>query len=312
MSTTGKTGFRGGPLSKKSSTCRAASSYPKGQACDGPHGKRQAPPSRDYIASTTAASARGPGMEEADEPPELEASQSPFRDHDEEEGELSLKLTPSRPLILDPTNNTRIPARLLNEELSCPICLSVVRNCHTFKQCLHRFCQGCIEKNLRLGQKECPQCRVKVASRRALQPDPSFDAIVDCFFPDLDLYEQKEEEFILHVNKQSICVAAAINEGLNRQVATNSGMHDELQHATTSTPSSRTSKAFASSEDSAAAKGPKGGCSVASAGENRRSGGAEGPSAFRGKRGRQLAEDAEGNLRSSSSTRKETGLVNRD
>jgi hypothetical protein len=63
---------------------------------------------------------------------------------------------PGRPVITDPDIRSRIPARLLNAELTCPICLSIVRMAHTFMECLHRFCQECIEKYLRL-QKECPK-----------------------------------------------------------------------------------------------------------------------------------------------------------
>jgi hypothetical protein len=32
--------------------------------------------------------------------------------------------------------------RLLNAELMCPICLSVVRETLTVMECLHRFCQA--------------------------------------------------------------------------------------------------------------------------------------------------------------------------
>ena len=63
---------------------------------------------------------------------------------------------PGRPVITDADIRSRIPARLLNAELTCPICLSIVRVTHTFMECLHRFCQECIEKYLRL-QKECPK-----------------------------------------------------------------------------------------------------------------------------------------------------------
>jgi hypothetical protein len=93
--------------------------------------------------------------------------------------------SPGRPQITDPDSRSRIPARLLNAELTCPICLSIVRCTHTFMECMHRFCQECIEKYLRLGQKECPKCRVKVSSRRALRPDPAFDKIIQKFYPDI-------------------------------------------------------------------------------------------------------------------------------
>jgi hypothetical protein len=91
---------------------------------------------------------------------------------------------PGRPTI-DDDRVSRIPARMLNAELTCPICLSILRSTHTVMECMHRFCQMCIQKYLRLGQKECPKCRVKVSSRRALRPDPQFDALVTAFYPGL-------------------------------------------------------------------------------------------------------------------------------
>jgi hypothetical protein len=66
----------------------------------------------------------------------------------------------------------------LNDDLSCPICLGVIRKAVTTIECLHRFCTECIEKSLRLGQKECPTCRERCPSRRFLRPDPNFDALI--------------------------------------------------------------------------------------------------------------------------------------
>ena len=40
--------------------------------------------------------------------------------------------SPGRPIIEDADGRSRIPARLLNAELTCPICLSIVRTPHTF------------------------------------------------------------------------------------------------------------------------------------------------------------------------------------
>mmetsp|Transcript_17941 Transcript_17941/g.40706 ORF Transcript_17941/g.40706 Transcript_17941/m.40706 type:complete len:492 (-) Transcript_17941:139-1614(-) len=131
---------------------------------------------------------------------------------------------PGRPPVPDDsTAISKIPARILNAELTCPICLSIVRSTHTFMECLHRFCQECIEKYLRLGQKECPKCRVKVSSRRALRPDPQFDKLIQAFYPDIDAYEEKEEEFISKVNAESHTIAAAVEEGLRRQSQAASG-----------------------------------------------------------------------------------------
>ena len=64
------------------------------------------------------------------------------------------------------------------------------------------------------------RCRVQVSSRRALRADPAFDKIIQTFYPDIDAYEEKEEEFISRVNAESHSIAAAVEEGLRRQVRT--------------------------------------------------------------------------------------------
>jgi hypothetical protein len=63
--------------------------------------------------------------------------------------------------------------------------------------------------------------RVQVSSRRALRADPAFDKIIQTFYPDIDAYEEKEEQFISHVNGDSHSIADVIEEGLRRQVRTN-------------------------------------------------------------------------------------------
>ena len=53
---------------------------------------------------------------------------------------------PIRHALRDPARLSRVPAKSLNEELQCLICLSMIRDCHAFKECLHRFCRGCIHR----------------------------------------------------------------------------------------------------------------------------------------------------------------------
>ena len=60
-----------------------------------------------------------------------------------------------------------------------------------------------------------------MSSRRALRADPAFDKIIQTLYPDMDAYKEKEEEFILRVNAESHAFAAAAEEGLRRQVRTN-------------------------------------------------------------------------------------------
>lgn len=39
----------------------------------------------------------------------------------------------------------------LNIDLTCPVCLGIIRDTRTMMECLHRFCADCISKSLRLG-----------------------------------------------------------------------------------------------------------------------------------------------------------------
>lgn len=68
-------------------------------------------------------------------------------------------------------------------EFKCPICLDTLKNTRITKTCFHRFCKDCIITALRCGKKECPICRRKVISKRSLDPDPQFDALISKMYP---------------------------------------------------------------------------------------------------------------------------------
>jgi len=124
-----------------------------------------------------------------------------------------------RPLVIDDSTTT-VRIRNLNVELTCPVCLGILRNTMTVMECLHRFCEECISKSLRMGKKECPSCRVKCSSRRHLRPDLNFDGIIQQFYPNLDDYEAKEESVIEEITKnlmQSGTLIESITEGKKRQ-----------------------------------------------------------------------------------------------
>lgn len=105
----------------------------------------------------------------------------------------------------------------IRKEVQCPICLGIIQKTRTVMECLHRFCRECIDKSMRLGNNECPQCRTHCASRRSLRDDPNYDALIAAIYPDLDKYE--EEELALHeedkwLNKQ---IQANIAQTYRRQ-----------------------------------------------------------------------------------------------
>ena len=115
------------------------------------------------------------------------------------------------------TDNTEIAVspRSLHSELMCPICLDMLKNTRTTKECLHRFCQECITTALRSGNKECPTCRKKLVSKRSLRPDPNFDALIDKIYPSRVDYEAHQERVLekLKQNHKSYSFNKSIQEG---------------------------------------------------------------------------------------------------
>ncbi|GFH47117.1 hypothetical protein CTEN210_03592 [Chaetoceros tenuissimus] len=63
------------------------------------------------------------------------------------------------------------------DDTHCPICLEKLNDPHIVPECCHRFCKGCIEEALEY-RRECPICRGRVTSRRALRRDEVFGKLV--------------------------------------------------------------------------------------------------------------------------------------
>lgn len=61
-------------------------------------------------------------------------------------------------------------------------------------QCMHRFCSECIQKSLRLTRTQCPSCRIHVPSRRNLRNDEAFDSLIAMFYPNLQGYEEQQNQ----------------------------------------------------------------------------------------------------------------------
>ncbi|XP_029918950.1 E3 ubiquitin-protein ligase RING2-A isoform X2 [Myripristis murdjan] len=120
--------------------------------------------------------------------------------------------------IMDGTE-VAVSPRSLHSELMCPICLDMLKNTMTTKECLHRFCSDCIVTALRSGNKECPTCRKKLVSRRSLRRDSNFDALISKIYPSRDEYEAHQDRVLerlsrLH-NKEAL--NSSIEEGLRQQ-----------------------------------------------------------------------------------------------
>uniref|UniRef100_A0A8C6S241 RING-type E3 ubiquitin transferase n=1 Tax=Neogobius melanostomus TaxID=47308 RepID=A0A8C6S241_9GOBI len=120
--------------------------------------------------------------------------------------------------IVDRTE-VAVSPRSLHSELMCPICLDMLKNTMTTKECLHRFCSDCIVTALRSGNKECPTCRKKLVSRRSLRRDSNFDALISKIYPSRDEYEAHQRRVIERLNRlhNQEALSSSIEEGLRQQ-----------------------------------------------------------------------------------------------
>ncbi|XP_068033942.1 E3 ubiquitin-protein ligase RING2-B-like isoform X2 [Anomalospiza imberbis] len=112
-----------------------------------------------------------------------------------------------------------VSPRSLHSELMCPICLDMLKNTMTTKECLHRFCSDCIVTALRSGNKECPTCRKKLVSKRSLRPDPNFDALISKIYPSRDEYEAHQDRVLAKLSRlhNQQALSSSIEEGLKMQ-----------------------------------------------------------------------------------------------
>ena len=120
------------------------------------------------------------------------------------------------------TDGTEIAVspRSLHSELMCPICLDMLKDTMTTKECLHRFCHDCIITALRSGNKECPTCRKKLISKRSLRPDPNFDMLIAKIHPSREEYDAHQAKVLADLQKSSI--GLSIEEQLRMQALSRS------------------------------------------------------------------------------------------
>ncbi|KAK0137029.1 E3 ubiquitin-protein ligase RING2-A [Merluccius polli] len=120
--------------------------------------------------------------------------------------------------ILDSTL-VAVSPRALHSELMCPICLDMLKNTMTTKECLHRFCSECIVTALRSGNKECPTCRKKLVSRRSLRRDANFDALITKIYPsrrEYDAHQERVLERLSHLHNKG-ALSSCIEKGIQEQ-----------------------------------------------------------------------------------------------
>lgn len=85
--------------------------------------------------------------------------------------ESIISIFPKRDLRKEVENADKSTFEKIKQLLSCPICLEIFKEPVFVKECMHRFCKGCIEKIIRGNHKNCPTCRKSIGSKRELKPD---------------------------------------------------------------------------------------------------------------------------------------------
>ena len=116
-----------------------------------------------------------------------------------------------------PTGRFQCSIPLLKQEFRCVVCLDYMTNARIVRECLHRFCEACIEKCLVQGRKECPICRVHIPSRRSLAPDPDFDKLIQHIVRDNHADQHDEEAHEVNVaTRASHILQRAIRNRLAR------------------------------------------------------------------------------------------------
>ncbi|KAJ1613378.1 RING finger containing protein [Cryptosporidium canis] len=96
----------------------------------------------------------------------------------------------------------------LYSDFNCLICFRILQRTMVVKDCLHRFCGECIEKCVRIGLRECPQCRLHIASRRSLRSDSIMDTLTHRLFPDASEFERRHQEILVSNNIKQLKSAA--------------------------------------------------------------------------------------------------------
>ncbi len=115
---------------------------------------------------------------------------------------FDLQRGPRKSSQLSSSSTKKFSLKTLNFH-RCPICLSYMKKTYIVMECLHRFCGDCIQKCLRIGNKECPSCRVHIPSRRSLRPDRTYDMIMEAMYGDIESLERREEKEIEEFNRRN-------------------------------------------------------------------------------------------------------------
>ncbi|XP_042125118.1 E3 ubiquitin-protein ligase RING2-like isoform X2 [Peromyscus maniculatus bairdii] len=136
------------------------------------------------------------------------------------------------------TNDLEIVASNVDEcnNFRCPICLDTLKNTRITKSCFHRFCKDCIITALRRGNKECPVCRRKLISKRSLDSDPEFDALIMKMHSSCNEKDASQEKTLSRKKKYKTQQALSVNIEKGKEMDTiNSVQPGEEKQSETST-----------------------------------------------------------------------------
>ena len=148
-------------------------------AGDGRNVKR----SRDQVDTTSQSSKKRKSMESIREKNTVQSIVTPEKDADQEKMQNvihSLKPIHQKTNELQNGHGASCSDSVITTDVhdtSCPICFEMFNDPHIVPECCHRFCKGCIEEALEY-RRECPICRGRVTSRRALRRDEVFDNLM--------------------------------------------------------------------------------------------------------------------------------------
>lgn len=143
--------------------------------------------------------------------------------------------------------------------LQCPICLGIMHDPVIVMECLHRFCNSCIQKCLRIGKNECPCCKIHIPSRRSLRSDDNFKRLISKLFPSLEAYEEKEQRHteLLNRSRMSHGFGAVAEKLLSTQKMRRTTLHRRVGRVARSPEASKVG-GKARGEGQAHGQGPSG------------------------------------------------------
>jgi hypothetical protein len=103
------------------------------------------------------------------------------------------------------------PMNALLQCFRCAICLETIYKA-VVVECLHRFCEECIERALTVGTTsgQCPICRAPIPSRRKLSRDPAFDSLIEGIFGEARAFDKS-------LNNNPSLATTSLQKGISKK-----------------------------------------------------------------------------------------------